>query len=122
MKKAFFVLLLFISMVVISGCLIQIEMELRYPPTYRYNSYIENRTNDTLRIVIVPRSRRDSDRVFPQIKPGEKIYPQLPDGHYELRAVGYYDNRNYGSISFYASRYEKWRILIYGVNRIRFEK
>ncbi len=122
MKKIFFAVLLLVSMTVISGCIIQIDLELRYPPTPRYNNYIENRTSDTLRVVIIPRSPRDSDRVFPQVKPGEKIYPQLPDGHYELRALGYYDNRNYGSISFYASRYERWRIMIYGVNRIRFER
>lgn len=122
MRKVGFILIILISMFVITGCLIQIDLELRYPPSYRQYSYIENRTNDTLRVVITSRSSRDSDRVYPQIKPGERIYPGLPDGRYELRAVGYYNNRNYGSISFTASRYERWRIIIYGVNRIRFEK
>ncbi len=122
MKPVALLLLLVISMVVLSGCLIQIELEVRYPPTQRYYSYIENKSNDTLRVVISSLSRRESDRVFPKIKPGERIYPELPDGRYELRAVGYYDNRSYGGITFYASRYEKWRILIFGPNWIRLEK
>lgn len=122
MRKAVFVLLILITTFIVSGCLVQIELELRYPPTYKYYSYIENKTSDNIRVVITSRSSRDQDRVYPQLKPGERVYPELPDGNYELRAIGYYDNRNYGSISFYASSYERWRILIYGVNRIRFEK
>ncbi len=122
MKPVAFFLFLVMSMAVFSGCLIQIDLEVRYPPTTRYYSYIENRSNDTLRVVISSLSRRESDRVFPEIKPGERIYPELPDGRYELRAVGYYDNRNYGGITFYASRYEQWRILILGPSRIRLEK
>ncbi len=122
MKPVALFLVLVMTMTVLSGCLIQIDLELRHPPTQRYYSYIENRSGDTLRVVISSLSRRESDRVFPKIKPGERIYPELPDGRYEMVAVGYYDNRYYGSISFYASRYERWRILIFGPRRIRLEK